>query len=500
MAKKKLIKPSYRSRIIILYTTVFSLTLIIFGFYLYQDFGRRLNRNIDDLLLSRADGVVDSIENFWEKEKIEAAARGITLDEINRLGREAFISMVQNWVSRRSRDPLLFNIVVTIFDRNGTEITSTKTLARSIPLNKEALEAVLKGQSRLEDLEVEMMPGRLTPFRALTFPVMIDNKVIYLMRVMTPLSSVESTLRELRLILFLILPLAIIFSGFSAWLLAGLTLRPVKDMINTARLIGAENLKTRLALPETRDEIRLLAETFNEMLDRLDRTFTSQREFIEDFSHEIKTPLAIIKGELEVTLKKIRSVKEYETTLLSSLEEIDRIIKVVDELLTLARVEAEALSSPLSLINLAELVQGVVREMEVISRSKNLQLVFNKNDEPVLSGEPEKLKRVFINLLDNAIKFTPPGGRVEVAVEKAGQLARVRISDTGPGLSQEEIQHIFERFYRGTKNSECPGSGLGLSIARAIVEAHRGKIEVESKPGRGATFLVFLPLAASGTK
>ncbi|MBC7362203.1 MAG: HAMP domain-containing protein [Candidatus Aminicenantes bacterium] len=494
---KKLFPASFRARIILLYTIIFSLTLIIFGFYLYQDFGRRLNRNVEDLLLSRADGVVDSIENFWEKEKMDAAAKGIKLDEIHKLNETEFASMAQSWVNKRSKDPLLFNIVVTIFDRNGTEVASSKTLVRSIPLRKDILETVLKGQSRLDDLEVEMTPGRLTPFRALTFPAMIDNKVSYLVRVMTPLSSVHATMRELRLILFLILPLAIIFSGLSAWFLAGVTLRPVKDIISTARLIGAENLKTRIALPETHDEIRLLAETFNEMLDRLDRTFTSQREFIEDFSHEIKTPLAIIKGELEVTLKKIRSVKEYETTLHSSLEEIDRIIKVVDDLLTLARVEAEDLALSTDSVELAELVQELVAEMEVLAHQKNLQVIFEKTSNPQISGDREKLKRVFINLLDNAIKFTPSGGRIEVTVGVEANLAKVQVTDTGPGISPEQLPHIFDRFYRGSKDDSLPGSGLGLSIVKAIIEAHRGKIEVKSEPGQGSVFIVYLPLAHS---
>lgn len=494
---KKLFPASFRARIILVYTIIFSLTLVIFGFYLYQDFGRRLNRNVEDLLLSRADGVVDSIENFWEKEKMDAAAKGIKLDEIHKLNETEFASMAQSWVNKRSKDPLLFNIVVTIFDRNGTEVASSKTLVRSIPLRKDILETVLKGQSRLDDLEVEMTPGRLTPFRALTFPAMIDNKVSYLVRVMTPLSSVHSTMRELRLILFLILPLAIIFSGLSAWFLAGVTLRPVKDIISTARLIGAENLKTRIALPETHDEIRLLAETFNEMLDRLDRTFTSQREFIEDFSHEIKTPLAIIKGELEVTLKKIRSVKEYETTLHSSLEEIDRIIKVVDDLLTLARVEAEDLALSTDSVELAELVQELVAEMEVLAHQKNLQVILEKTSSPQISGDREKLKRVFINLLDNAIKFTPSGGRIEVRVGVEANLAKVQVADTGPGISPEQLPHIFDRFYRGSKDDSLPGSGLGLSIVKAIIEAHRGKIEVKSELGQGSTFTVYLPLAHS---
>lgn len=494
MKIKKLFPVSFRAKIILLYTVIFSFTFIIFGFYLYQDFGRRLNRNLEDLLLSRADAVVDSLENFWEKEKMDAAARGDKLEEIHKLGEAEFTAAVQNWINKRSKDPLLFNIVVTIFDRNGKEVASSRTLVQSIPLHQDILETVLKGQSRLDDLNVEMTPGRLTPFRALTFPVMIDNKISYLVRVMTPLSSLHSTMRELRIILFLILPLAIVFSGLAAWFLSGVILKPVKNIIDTARLISAENLKIRIALPETRDEIRLLAETFNEMLDRLDRTFTSQREFIEDFSHEIKTPLAIIKGELEVTLKKIRSVKEYETTLHSSLEEINRIIKIVDDLLTLARVEAEALSLSASSINLADLIQELVAEMEILARQKNLELTLEKKADPIITGDQEKLKRVFINLLDNAIKFTPAGGKIEVKVEKEDNLARVQIADSGVGISEEQLQHIFDRFYRGEAGGNSSGSGLGLSIARSIVEAHKGKIEVKSQVGKGSIFTVFLPL------
>ncbi|MCX8161312.1 MAG: ATP-binding protein [Candidatus Saccharicenans sp.] len=494
---KRLIPASFRTRIIILYTVVFSLSLIIFGFYLYQDFGRRLNRNLEDLLLSRADGVVDSIENFWEREKIEAASRGSIVKEIDKLEVAEFKAMAQKWAEVRSKDPLLFNIVVTIFDRNGNEVATSKTLARAIPLQSDILKSVLQGQSRLDNLEVEMTQGRLTPFRALTFPAMIDGRISYLVRVMTPLTSLQSTMRELRLILFLIMPLAVFFSGLSAWFLAWTTLKPIRNIIDTARLISAENLKTRLALSEKKDEIGLLAETFNEMMDRLDRTFTAQKQFIENFSHEIKTPLAVIKGELEVTLKKIRSVQEYESTLHSSLEEIDRIIRVVDDLLTLARLEAEDMTASTRSFNLGLLVQEVVAEMDILARTKKLQICVQNKSDPLISGDRDKLKRVFVNLLDNAIKFTPAGGKVEVLVEKEVGLAKVRVADTGPGMNQEQLARIFDRFYRGNRENSPPGSGLGLSIVKSIVEAHKGRIEVCSTLGQGSVFTVFLPLATS---
>jgi len=473
------------------------MTFIIFGFYIYQDFNRRLNRNLEDLLMTRADGLVDSIENFFEREKTDAAAKGIRLEELDKLEASEFARVAQNWLNRGSRDPLLFNIVVTIFDRNGKEVATSRTLAQNILLKSDILKPALNGESRLDDLQVELIPGRLTPFRALTFPVMVDNKISYLVRVMTPLTSLHSTMRELRLLLFLIFPLVIIFSGLSAWFLARVTLRPVKNIIGTVRLIHAENLKTRIVLPERGDEISQLAETFNQMLDRLDQTFSAQHEFIENFSHEIKTPLAIIKGDLEVTLKKNRSVKEYESTLHSNLEEIDRIIRVVEDLLTLARIQTEALASSKSNFNLANLVQEVSSQIEVLASQKNLKLIFNKGSDCMVSGDQEQLKTVFMNLIDNAIKFTPAGGKIEVMVNDAGHLAEVQVADTGCGMTEEQLARVFDRFYRGIKDNSHPGSGLGLSITRAIVEAHGGKIEVQSKPGKGSIFTVYLPLSNS---
>lgn len=486
---------SFRSRIIFWYIVVISATLTTFGLVLYKDFDRRLNRNLTDILLSRADGVVDSIEDFWDTEKSRAAGRGIQLDDLYKLDAEQFTSMARTWASQRAKDPLLFNMVVSIFDRSGREVTSSKNLVKPIPLGGDILKTALQGGSRFDDIEAEMISGRPTPFRSLTFPVMIDNKIYYLVRVMTPLTSLYATMRELRLILFFILPIAIVLSGMAAGFLAGITVRPVNKITSAARLISAENLKTRIAVPESRDEIRALAETFNGMLDRLDRTFTSQREFIENLSHEIKTPLAIIKGEIEVALKRERSVGEYGAVLRSGLEEIDRVVGIVDDLLTQARYDAETLDLENVRLDAAGPVSEAVADFTVIAGRKGITIGLNVPDGLLIVGDGRKLKRIFLNLLDNAVKFTPEGGRIEVGGRADGGQAVIEVADNGPGMSEDQTARIFDRFYRAGTRNEQPGSGLGLSIVKSLVEAHGGRIEVRSAPGLGSVFAVRLPLA-----
>lgn len=487
---------SFRARIILWYTLILSLTLTLFGFFVYKDFGRRLARNIEDILVTRADGVVDSIESFWEKERIDSAGNGVKLDDLDRLDAAQFSAMAQNWIARKSKDPLFFNILVSIFDRTGREVTSSRTLIRNIPLRSDILAAVLKGGNRINDLEVEMVSGGSTPFRALVFPVTINDRVCYLVRVMTPLASLYSTLRELRLILFFILPIGIILSGSAAGFLAGLTLRPVDKITSTARLINAENLKTRIALPEGRDEIRRLAETFNGMLDRLERSFSSQREFIEDLSHEIKTPLAVMKGELEVTLKKMRSAREYEETLSSSLEETDKIISIVEDLLTLAKFDANVMVLETGRVDIGALVRDTVEEFEIMAEQKKIVIGLSGAEQSMeVMGDRLKLKMVLLNLLGNAVKFTAAGGRIEVGVARDNGSIAVRITDNGTGMSEEQLARIFERFYRA-RSGETIGTGLGLSIVKSIIEAHLGRIEVGSAPGHGSTFTIMLPAAA----
>ncbi len=484
---------SFRSRMIFSYTLVLSAVLTVFGFIVFEHFKMRLNRNVEELLLARADGVFDSFVYFWEKERSDPAGPRAGLEALNRLEPDQFAAVAQSWAARKSKDPLLFGIVVSIFDRTGREVASSKTMGAEAAMPPGTLDALLLGSNRLYDIETEMVPGRPAPFRALFFPAIINEKVNCLIRIMTPLGPIYSTLRSLRFILFVFLPVGILLSGAAAGFLTGLTLRPVGRITDTARLIGVEDLKTRITLPEGRDEIRRLAETFNDMLDRLEKSFTSQREFIENLSHEIKTPLAILKGELEVTLKRIRSSREYEDVLGSSLEETDRIIRIVDDLLMLARYDSNTMVLENASFELPGLVREAAAELDVLAEQKKIDIRFVESGRPAVQGDRPKLKRVFLDLLDNAVKFTPEGGRIEAEVGLNDGWASVRITDSGIGMPEELTARIFDRFYRAGRSGDIPGSGLGLAIVKSIVEAHKGRIEVRSAPGEGSVFTVFLP-------
>jgi heavy metal sensor kinase len=256
-------------------------------------------------------------------------------------------------------------------------------------------------------------------------------------------------------------------------------------------------LKLRINIPETKDEIKKLADTFNEMLYRLEQAFSSQKQFIQDVSHELRTPLTILKGELEVTLNKIRSPQEYESVLLSSLEEIDRISRVVENLLLLAKFDAKQIQLKLAPAELNCTVEEALNDIKTLARQKNIRMDFRADEKIVLMMDQNQMRRLLLNLLDNAVKYTPENGRVNATLSKKNNHALIRISDTGVGIRQDELPRIFDRFYRADKSRNTCGFGLGLSIVKSIVQTHRGTIHAESKLGEGTTFTVSLPLFAS---
>jgi len=482
---------SIRFRIIFWYVIILTLTLSVFSFALYHYLDRRLIGDIDDLLLTRAEGIIDSIDTYWEAQGREQERAGKSAEDIEKINRSKFIRIAQSWVLERSKDPTLLNIIIHIFSKNGEHIVSSRNIPNNPFLGKEIFNSVLKGNSRFDDLSVEISQGKHTTLRTLTVPVTVNNKMVYIIQIASPLTSLLSTFKKL--VLFLLLPISIVFSGMMGALLAKLSLNPVNRIMDTMHQITAENLKLRISIPETKDEIRRLAETFNEMLDRLEKTFTSQRRFIEDLAHELKTPLSVLKGELEVTLKKLRTPREYESTLSSSLEEANKIIKIVEDLLMLAWYDSNMIPFEMTPLDIGLLFHDALEDIKILAEQKNIDLHLTSQGKAIVYGDGDKLKLLFFNILDNAMKYTPSGGKVFVEISEEKNQAKVIISDTGIGIPKDELPHIFERFYRINKTRNRGGFGLGLSIAKSIVEAHRGIIEVESELDKGTTFKISLP-------
>ncbi|HTY44847.1 MAG TPA: heavy metal sensor histidine kinase [Patescibacteria group bacterium] len=486
---------SIRFKIILWYMLLLAVTLSVFSALLYHAVNKRLCADVDSVLRLRAQGISSSVDTYWEAEKIEAAQDGIRGDVFTKINNANFAKIAQRWVEEESADPNLLSIVVQIFDAQGRHIVSSKDIPNIATISRQAFQHVLEGKMHYDTLRVSSLAGRPVMLRMFTLPVIENRKVAYIVQVATQLTYIESTLQNMRLILFVLLPLVVFITGILGVFLAKIALRPVDRMTQTIHQITAESLKLRIAIPDTRDEIRRLADTFNAMLERLDHAFTSQRQFLEDITHEFKTPLAVLKGQLEVALRRMRSKEEYETVLRSNLEEINRITHIVEDLLMLARFDKNAISLDMKKLDLSSLVRRVADDMELLAAQKHIKFIVSSQDDVIVDGDEEKLRRLLLNIVDNAIKYTPSAGEVEIRVAKTAAEVEVLIRDTGEGIPQEELPYIFDRFYRVDKSRSSSGFGLGLSIAKSIAEAHRGSIRVASAAYQGSTFTVCLPVS-----
>jgi heavy metal sensor kinase len=316
---------------------------------------------------------------------------------------------------------------------------------------------------------------------------------------MAPLEGVDRELGRLLAALAVAVPVALVFSGGVSYLLARASLAPVGRLRTLAREVTADRLDRRLEVAGPPDELSGLALTINEMIGRLERSFAEVRRFTADASHELRTPLAAIRAEAEVALAKGPVAPEQQALLGSILEECERLTRLADQLLTLSREDAGVAPQAREPVDLAALVAGVADTMRPLAEAGGLRLRVAGAPARV-RGDAGRLRQVFFNLLDNAIKYTPAGGEVEARVEARGGEAVASVRDTGAGIPAEHLPRVFDRFYRVDKarSREMGGTGLGLSIARSIVAAHGGRIELDSAPGRGTTVQVMLPVESAG--
>jgi two-component system, OmpR family, heavy metal sensor histidine kinase CusS len=312
---------------------------------------------------------------------------------------------------------------------------------------------------------------------------------------MAPLEEMD---RELGLLLgatLLAVPAALAASGGWSYFMARKALAPMERLRRSTKEVTANRLDRRLPVANPHDELGRLTGTINEMIARLERSFAEVRRFTADASHELRTPLAVIRSEAEVALNRPIGEEACRNLLGSILEEVERLTRLTDQLLTLAREDADAALRPEAAVNLTTLVGVVVENMRPLTDSKGVTLTVETEGPVEVRGDEVRLRQVLYNLLDNAIKYTPGGGAVTVRCRRVGGSAVVAVSDTGIGVPPEHRPRVFDRFYRVDKarTREQGGTGLGLSIARSIVAAHGGRIELDSAPGRGATFTVTLP-------
>jgi heavy metal sensor kinase len=352
-------------------------------------------------------------------------------------------------------------------------------------------------QSLNKGASLETIRGEHSRYRAYSRPFK-GNGQSYLLIVLHSLHAQNDVLETLRLTFAWMILVGLLLAGTGGYFLAKKSLAPVVEMGAHARHIGATNLHERLPVLNANDELGELATIFNDLLNRLDESFDRQRRFIADASHELRTPLAILRGEAEVAMsQKGRTAEDYLESLGILHEETSRLIKIVEDLFTLTR--ADSGQYPLSPENvyLEEIVADCAHSARTLAREKNIELSVDASSECLIRGDQALLRRMILNLLDNAIKYTNESGRVDIACRATSAGFEIHVTDTGPGIPPELHARIFERFFRAdparSRSGREGGAGLGLSIALWIAEAHHGRLELVRSDARGSHFAVFLP-------
>jgi heavy metal sensor kinase len=385
--------------------------------------------------------------------------------------------------------------LVLIYNANGTMLQRLGPNVQLVNIDGLVRQA-LAGQDSL--VTASTSDGQEVRLYVAPFSVSSINR--FAIVVGRPVADVTGVLGTFRYILGASGVGVVILAGVGGLFLANRALKPVDRITRTAQDIGESDLSRRISV-HSEDELGRLASTLNRMIERLDAAFGRQRQFTADASHELRTPLAVMQAESTLALSKERTEGEYRKSLEAISQEAAYMSAVIGKLLFLARSDAGKEPLNLEEVNLKELLAEVSSDAEVLAREKGLQFRLGPLEDLTVKGDRVKLRQLFLNILDNAVRYTPGGGTISgSAVRKLGT-AVVAISDTGIGIPPEHLPHIFERFYRVDKaRSRAEGGvGLGLAIAKHIAETHGGKIEVESQVGKGSTFYVVLPLRDSNS-
>jgi heavy metal sensor kinase len=386
------------------------------------------------------------------------------------------------------------NLAAVAYDASGNVVARTEQLATaSVPPGP----AFNLAERQVTD-EVIPILGRQ---RVLQGSLKLGDRPISLL-IMASLEDVDHELGELRTVLATAIPIVLLLSGALGYVLARKALSPMDRLRRSAQEITAERLERRLPVINPHDELGRLTATFNATIERLQKSFAEIRRFTADASHELRTPLTAIRMEAEVALTKPLSLTEHQQLLGSILEECDRLTRLTDQLLALAREDARAARQAHESVELAALVTDVADTMRPLAETKGIRFHVLAGPVAQVRGDPARLREVFLNLLDNSIKYTPEGGEIEVRSDVHGSNAVVVVRDSGIGIPPEHLPHVFDRFYRvdEARTRAEGGTGLGLSIAQTIVGSHGGKIELTSTPGKGTTCAVRLPVVPTSNE
>jgi len=348
-----------------------------------------------------------------------------------------------------------------------------------------------------KDVQFRDLTFKKNRIRLVTISFSHEDLPKYMLQVGTSLKPIIHILNNRLFYIAISIPVILLFAAFLGQIFTAGILKPVVEITTTARNITHENLSARVKAEHIDVEMRYLVDAFNDMIMRLEESFKYIMEFSSHVAHELKTPIAIIVGESELLQRKNQGVEEYKRVIDIILEESGRMLRTINDLLLLAKLDFRPDVFKLEEIHFTEFLDEIHKQSEILASRKEIMVTIQIPDEPIyVHGDRLHLRRLFFNILDNAIKFTPQKGKIGLIIRSEDKKVVVTVSDTGIGISKEDLPEIFNRFFRGEKKGtdDESGSGLGLSIALSIAKIHNGEIQVNSEPGKGTTFHVILPL------
>ncbi|OGM74510.1 hypothetical protein A2382_03515 [Candidatus Woesebacteria bacterium RIFOXYB1_FULL_38_16] len=381
-------------------------------------------------------------------------------------------------------------MLVVVLNNEGGIISSS--LLSELPESTTA-EMFEKVRNTRESFFLDKTIGEL-PLRFRITPVVKDDTFLGAVLMAHSVEIIQRSLQSLLITLMIIYIALLAPTVIGGFILARSAISPLTVVTERLKRIGVENLKEKIKRPNTGDEIEELVETFNTMLFRISEAFERERMLIGDLAHELTTPLATLRSGVEITLAKKRSSAEYRAALADSLVDINNISSTLRNVLDLAWTKSDQAVGKAQKINLTKKTREIKEILEKLSATKNIKVIERIDSGVWVLGNGDKLMRAFVNIIDNAVKFTPAKGTITIALKKQAESAVFSVKDTGVGISSVDLPKIFNRFYRGTGTEKTLGSGLGLAIAQALISAHQGSINVKSKLGNGTLVMVKLPL------
>lgn len=470
---------SFRRRIRRSALLLIVLLLVTFSVLLYTGLSAILHQYLDARLLALAEAWAEFIQD--------------TTGTLPESAHRSSASGLRDQDSEENRELREVARSIMVLSTNGTVVWKGPVARVGPALSPEVLSKILRGETVYDTIELVTGPS----IRRISLPVFRDGKVKYILQTESTMRFVEHTLRQLAILLAVISATVLVMAWIGSRWVADEALTQVNVLSSTAEQISASSLKTRVSLNAPYAEFQRLAYAFNAMLERLQNVLEAQRRFMADVAHELKTPLTVIKGNVEVTLKKDRSAEEYREVLIGNLAQVERLITLTRPLLTLARFAGDRPPVTLTPLALEPLLKDLIGELAVLAEDRRITLTLDARSVPPVMGDEGWLRHLLINLLDNALRYTPSGGTVTVLLGHMGEQVTIAVKDTGSGIAPEHVPHLFERFYRAeqARDRNSGGSGLGLAIVREIATAHGGTVRVESDVGKGSVFTVTLPVA-----